>query len=76
MTTQLAFDITPKAPLKSMPVILNECPVRDRCLVPVNVGTKKNPRIEPRPLSSTDMLCGFEQAGSVNACPKRKRLED
>ena len=63
MTTQLAFDITPKAPLQSVPVILNECPVRDRCLASI---LEQNDRYK----------CGFEQAGSVNACPKRKRMED
>ena len=63
MTTQLALEVTPKAPIRCIPQqAITRCPVRDRCLL-VILG------------ENTAYRCGFEQAGTVPACPKRQRLE-
>ena len=60
MTTQLATNLPPTKPLQSRPVIQPEtCPVRAKCLLATM-----------RP----EYLCGFEQAGTVDGCPKRRRL--
>ena len=56
MTTQLATNIKPVAPLRSKPFEL--CPDRDKCLRRTNI-------------TSLEYRCGFEQAGTVNKCPKR-----
>ena len=62
MNTQLQLDaIEGTAPLQSKPVIQPEvCPVRRLCLLATM-----------RP----EYRCGFEQAGTVDGCPKRRRLE-
>ena len=76
--TQLATDLTPTAPLKSRPqsVQLETCPMRHRCIMATHVaGGRLEVRIVERPRSETGISCGFEQAGTVAACPKRKRLE-
>ena len=41
---------------------MRECPVRSRCLLDILTN-------------SAGYRCGFEQAGTVEACPKRRRLE-
>ena len=64
MTTQLAFSITPKAPLVSEPSIrLYICPVRDKCLRKILTGNER-------------YVCGFEQAGTVNGCKKYKKWKE
>ena len=63
-TTQLAINLPPRAPLRSEPAVypLHICPVRDQCLLAI--------------LAKNDTYrCGFEQAGSVMACSKRRGLE-
>ena len=60
--TQLAIDLEPTAPLQSWPQAAQKpqvCPVRHLCLL----ATMRS-----------DYRCGFEQAGTVAACPKRRRL--
>ena len=73
MTTQLAIDLKPTAPLQARPIAapLYICPVRDKCLIPC----RGKERITQRPRSVADVPCGFEQAGSVMACHKREGLE-
>ena len=58
--TALATDIKPVAPLRSRPVEV--CPDRDRCLNRLRI-------------TSTDYRCGFELAGTVSECPKRREGE-
>ena len=61
MTTQLAIDLPPAAPLQSEPKVTEPqtCPNRNRCLVGLNGNYR----------------CGFEIAGTVYACPKRRGME-
>ena len=63
MTTQLATDLPPVAPLRSeISTALYICPGRDKCLLAI--------------LAKNDAYrCGFEQAGSVMACQKHRRME-
>ena len=44
---------------------VGQCPIRHLCLVPTSKG--------PKPMSELDMKCGFEQAGTVEGCPKVKK---
>ena len=61
MTTQLATDLPPVAPLRSEPQVAPDlCPVRRLCLLATM-----------RP----EYRCGFEQARTVDACPKKRRME-
>ena len=63
MTTQLAIDLPTTAPLQSRPVVQPEvCPVRGRCLLAI---LAKN----------AAYACGFEQANTVDWCPKRRGVE-
>lgn len=55
--TQLAKDLPPVAPLRSRPFEL--CPDRGQCLRRTNI-------------TSLEYRCGFEQAGTVDKCPKRR----
>ena len=41
---------------------MRECPVRSRCLLDILTN-------------SAGYRCGFEQADTIAACPKRERLE-
>ena len=47
---------------------LEKCPYRDRCMVPCKDGSWR-PRDEV-----PGLLCGFELAGTVEGCPKARRL--
>ena len=60
MTTQLATSIKPTAPLQA------ELPQAASLLCPVRDLCHNLP---------AEYRCGFEQAGSVMACHKRRRLE-
>ena len=62
MTTTLALDLSPTAPIRTIvqaASLPETCPVRDRCLVAILA-------------KSPDYRCGFELAGTVNACHKRR----
>ena len=62
MTTQLAIDLSPTAPIRTVvqaASLPETCPVRDRCLLAILTN-------------APGYRCGFEQAGTVNACPKRR----
>jgi len=74
--TQLATDIKPTAPLRSAPTAaMRECPVRDRCMMTMAIKAGGAQQIVERPRSEVGTSCGFEQADTIAACPKRERLE-
>ena len=76
MTTQLAFSIEPKAPLVSEPSIrLYICPVRDKCMIRKQVVENRETKLVWVSYEEAGKPCGFEQAGSVMACQKYKRME-
>lgn len=76
-TIEIPEDAGTVAPLQSAPQMAPElCPVRDRCMVTTHVkGKRLEQRIVQRPRSETAILCGFEIAGTVADCPKRRKLE-
>ena len=76
--TQLATDISPIAPLQSAPVTepLHTCPVRSRCMMTMAIKVGGTQQIVERPRSEVGTSCGFEQADTVAACPKRRRMEE
>ena len=76
MTTQLAFSIEPKAPLVSEPSIrLYICPVRDRCMIRKQVVENRETKLVWVSYEEAGKPCGFEQAGSVMACHKARRIK-
>jgi len=71
--TQLAIDLPTAAPIRSVvqsATLPETCPVRDRCLIPQRV----NGEIVMLPRTA-EQVCGFEQAGMVRACHKRRGME-
>ena len=52
----------------------HECPVRDRCMMTMAIKAGGAQQIVERPRSEVGTSCGFEQADTVAACPKRRRM--
>ena len=54
---------------------MRECPVRSRCMMTMAIKAGGAQQIVERPRSEVGTSCGFEQADTIAACPKRERLE-
>ena len=54
---------------------MRECPVRNRCMMTMAIKVAGAQQIVERPRSEVGTSCGFEQADTIAACPKRERLE-
>ena len=53
----------------------HECPVRSRCMMTMAIKAGGAQQIVERPRSEVGTSCGFEQADTIAACPKKRGLE-